>query len=88
MKISQQSLKWERKCMKQENIPKRSAFWTINIEGKPQAEKLFYMFSQSYYKTKQYIVWIPIWKFVSSYPKKWEVAESAYLGAKSYSAFL
>jgi len=23
-------------------------------KGKPQAEKMFYMFSQSYYKTKQY----------------------------------
>ena len=38
--------------------------------GKPQAEKLFYMFSQSYYKTKQYyLAAYQFESFVSGYPK-------------------
>jgi len=54
--------------------------------GKPQAEKLFYMFSQSYYKTKQYTLsGYQFESFVSSYPKSEKVQEAAYLGAKSYS---
>jgi outer membrane protein assembly factor BamD len=54
--------------------------------GKPQAEKLFYMFSQSYYKTKQYTLsGYQFENFVSSYPKSEKLQESAYLGAKSYS---
>jgi outer membrane protein assembly factor BamD len=54
--------------------------------GKPQAEKLFYMFSQSYYKTKQYTLsGYQFESFVSSYPKSEKLQESAYLGAKSYS---
>lgn len=54
--------------------------------GKPQAEKLFYMFSQSYYKTKQYTLsGYQFESFVSGYPKSEKVQEAAYLGAKSYS---
>lgn len=54
--------------------------------GKPQAEKLFYMFSQSYYKTKQYtLAGYQFESFVSGYPKSEKVQEAAYLGAKSYS---
>jgi outer membrane protein assembly factor BamD len=54
--------------------------------GKPQAEKLFYMFSQSYYKTKQYyLAGYQFDSFVSGYPKSEKVEEAAYLGAKSYS---
>jgi outer membrane protein assembly factor BamD len=54
--------------------------------GKPQAEKLFYMFAQSYYKTKQYnLSGYQFESFVSSYPKSEKVEEAAYLGAKSYS---
>ena len=54
--------------------------------GKPQAEKLFYMFSQSYYKTKQYTLsGYQFESFVSSYPKSEKLQEAAYLGAKSYS---
>jgi outer membrane protein assembly factor BamD len=54
--------------------------------GKPQAEKLFYMFSQSYYKTRQYTLsGYQFESFVSSYPKSEKVQEAAYLGAKSYS---
>ncbi|NRS88371.1 outer membrane protein assembly factor BamD [Flavobacterium sp. 7E] len=54
--------------------------------GKPQAEKLFYMFAQSYYKTKQFnLSGYQFESFVSSYPKSEKLQESAYLGAKSYS---
>lgn len=54
--------------------------------GKPQAEKLFYMFSQSYYKTRQYyLAAYQFESFVSGYPKSEKVEESAYLGAKCYS---
>jgi outer membrane protein assembly factor BamD len=54
--------------------------------GKPQAEKLFYMFAQSYYKTEQfYLAGYQFESFVSSYPKSEKSEEAAYLGAKSYS---
>ena len=53
--------------------------------GKPQAEKLFYMFAQSYYKTKQYTLsGYQFESFVSGYPKSEKQQEAAYLGAKSY----
>ena len=54
--------------------------------GKPQAEKLFYMFAQSYYKTNQYTLsGYQFESFVSGYPKSEKLQEAAYLGAKSYS---
>lgn len=54
--------------------------------GKPQAEKLFYMFAQSYYKTKQYyLAAYQFDSFVSGYPKSEKIEEAAFLGAKSYS---
>lgn len=54
--------------------------------GKPQAEKLFYMFAQSYYRTKQYTLsGYQFESFVSGYPKSEKQQEAAYLGAKSYS---
>ncbi|WP_407920982.1 outer membrane protein assembly factor BamD [Flavobacterium cellulosilyticum] len=54
--------------------------------GKPQAEKLFYMFSQSYYKTKQYyLAAYQFESFVSGYPKSEKIQEAAFLGAKSFS---
>lgn len=54
--------------------------------GKPQAEKLFYMFAQSYYKTEQYyLAGYQFESFVSGYPKSEKIQEAAYLGAKSYS---
>jgi outer membrane protein assembly factor BamD len=54
--------------------------------GKPQAEKLFYMFSQSYYKTKQYyLAGYQFESFVSGYPKSEKLQEASFLGAKSYS---
>jgi outer membrane protein assembly factor BamD len=54
--------------------------------GKPQAEKLFYMFAQSYYKTEQYyLAGYQFESFASGYPKSEKVQEAAYLGPKSYS---
>jgi outer membrane protein assembly factor BamD len=46
--------------------------------GKPQAEKLFYMFSQAYYKTEHIIIY-QFESFVSGYPKS-EKYRKAYLG--------
>ncbi|PWA06268.1 outer membrane protein assembly factor BamD [Flavobacterium psychrotolerans] len=54
--------------------------------GKPQAEKMFYMFSQSYFKSKQYyLAGYQFESFASSYPKSEKVEEASFLGAKSYS---
>ena len=57
-----------------------------SYRGKPQAEKLFYMFSQSYYKTKQYyLAGYQFESFVSGYPKSEKIEEAAFFGAKSFS---
>jgi outer membrane protein assembly factor BamD len=54
--------------------------------GKPQGEKLFYMYAQSCYKTRQYyIAGYQFDSFVSGYPKSEKAEECAYLGAQSYS---
>lgn len=54
--------------------------------GKPQAEKMFYMFAQSYYKTRQYyLAGYQFESFASSYPRSEKVQEAAFLGAKCYS---
>ena len=54
--------------------------------GKPQAEKLFYMFSMSYYNTKQYyLAAYQFESFVSGYPRSEKREEAAFLGAKCYS---
>ncbi|MGM8363102.1 outer membrane protein assembly factor BamD [Flavobacterium sp. ARAG 55.4] len=53
--------------------------------GKPQAEKLFYMYAQSYYKTKQYyLAAYQFESFASGYPKSAKIQEASFLGAKSY----
>jgi outer membrane protein assembly factor BamD len=53
--------------------------------GKPQSEKMFYMFAQSYYKTKQYsLSGYQFESFASGYPKSEKIQEASYLGAKSY----
>lgn len=53
--------------------------------GKPQGEKLFYMYAQSCYKTKQYyLAGYQFDSFISGYPKSEKAEECAYLGAKSY----
>lgn len=54
--------------------------------GRPQAEKMFYMYAQSYYKTEQYYsAGYQFESFVTSYPKSEKVEEASYLGALSYS---
>jgi outer membrane protein assembly factor BamD len=54
--------------------------------GKPQGEKLFYMYSQACFKTKQYyLAGYQFDSFVSGYPKSDKVEECAFLGAQSYS---
>jgi outer membrane protein assembly factor BamD len=54
-------------------------------KGKPQAEKLFYMFAQSYYKTEQYYLAANQFEsFVASYPKSEKLEETAFLGASCF----
>jgi outer membrane protein assembly factor BamD len=54
--------------------------------GKPEAENLFFMFSKSYFNSKQfYLAGFQFESFVSSYPKSVLVQEASFLGAKSYS---
>lgn len=56
------------------------------FRGKPQAEKMFYLFAQSYYKTEQYyLAGYQFESFVSGYPKSEKVEEASFLGAKSFS---
>lgn len=55
-------------------------------KGKPQAERMFYMYSQSLYKTKQfYLAGYQFESFASSYPKSEKIEEALFLGAKSFS---
>lgn len=57
-----------------------------NFRGKPESEDMFYMYSQAYWKTKQYVsAGYQFEKFASSYPKSTRLEEAAFLGAKSYS---
>jgi outer membrane protein assembly factor BamD len=54
--------------------------------GKPQGEKLFYMYAQACFKTKQYyLAGYQFDSFVSGYPKSEKAEECAFLGAQSYS---
>ena len=54
-------------------------------KGKPQAEKMFYMYCQSLYKTKQYyLAGYQFESFVSSYPKSQKIEEASFLGAKCF----
>jgi outer membrane protein assembly factor BamD len=54
--------------------------------GKPQAEKMFYMYSQSLFKTKQYYTAAYQFEsFASSYPKSEKIEEAKYLGALCFS---
>ena len=54
-------------------------------KGKPQAERMFYMYSQSLYKTEQYyLAGYQFESFVSSYPKSEKIEEASFLGAKSF----
>jgi len=54
-------------------------------KGKPQAERMFYMYSQSLYKTEQYyLAGYQFESFASSYPKSEKLEEASFLGAKCY----
>jgi outer membrane protein assembly factor BamD len=54
--------------------------------GKPQAEKLFYMYGKSLYAIKEYhSAGFQFESFVANYPKSEKVEEAAFLGAISYS---
>ncbi len=54
--------------------------------GKPQAEKMFYMYAQSLYKTKQYYsAGYQFETFVSGYINSEKIEEASFLGAISYS---
>lgn len=55
-----------------------------SYRGKPQAEKLMYLYSQSFYKMKDYyIAGYQFERFASSYPKSEKVEEASFLSAKS-----
>jgi len=57
-----------------------------SYQGKAQAEKLFYMYSRSFFNSKQYYsAGYQFDKFVSNYPRSEKVEEAAFLSAKSYS---
>lgn len=57
-----------------------------SYRGKPNAEKMFYMFAQSYYKTKQYYLsGYQFESFAAGFPKSDKIEEASFLGAKSYS---
>lgn len=56
-----------------------------NYRGKPQAEKLMYLYSDTFYQMKDYFVaGYQFERFASSYPKSEKVELASFLGAKSY----
>lgn len=56
-----------------------------NYKGKPQAEKLMYLYSSTFFKMKDYYVaGYQFDRFVSSYPKSEKKEEAAFHSAKSY----
>ena len=57
-----------------------------NYRGKPQAEKLMFLYSNSFYEMKDYYVaGYQFERFASSYPNSEKVEEASFLSAKSYS---
>jgi outer membrane protein assembly factor BamD len=53
--------------------------------GKPQAEKLMYMYSKTFYEMRDYYTAnYQMERFVSAYPESEKVQEMAFLAAKSY----
>lgn len=55
-------------------------------KGKPSAEKMFYMYSQALYKTKQYyLAAYQFESFASLYPKSEKMEEASFLGARCFS---
>ncbi|MFI1772157.1 outer membrane protein assembly factor BamD [Thalassobellus citreus] len=56
-----------------------------NYRGKPQAEKLMYLYSNSFFQMKDYYVaGYQFERFASSYPKSEKLEEASFLSAKSY----
>ncbi|GAA4971229.1 outer membrane protein assembly factor BamD [Algibacter aquimarinus] len=56
-----------------------------NYRGKPQAEKLMYLYSNSFYKMGDYYIsGYQFDRFAASYPKSEKVEEVSFLAAKSY----
>ncbi|MGJ5642091.1 outer membrane protein assembly factor BamD [Formosa sp. S-31] len=56
-----------------------------SYRGKPQAEKLMFMYSQTYYEMKDYYVaGYQFERFADSYPKSEKLEEASFLSAKSY----
>ncbi len=56
-----------------------------SFKGRPNSEKMYYMFAQSYYKTKQYyLAGYQFESFASGYPKSEKAEEAAFLGASCY----
>lgn len=56
-----------------------------NYRGKPQAQKLMFMYSMTFYKTKDYYTSnYQFERFVDSYSESEKLEEAAFLGAKSY----
>ncbi|MBP1840219.1 outer membrane protein assembly factor BamD [Formosa algae] len=56
-----------------------------SYRGKPQAEKLMYMYAQSYYGMKDYYVaGYQFERFADSYPNSEKLEEASFLSAKSY----
>lgn len=56
-----------------------------NYRGKPQAEKLMYLYSNSFYQMKDYYVaGYQFERFASSYPKSEKLEEASFSSAKSY----
>ncbi|CAH8294840.1 outer membrane protein assembly factor BamD [Mariniflexile fucanivorans] len=55
-----------------------------NYRGKPQAEKLMYLYSNSFYQMKEfYTAGYQFERFASSYPKSEKLEEASFLAAKS-----
>lgn len=54
--------------------------------GRPQAEKLFYMYAKSFYAIKEYeSAGYQFESFAQNYPRSEKIEEASYLGAISYS---
>ena len=53
--------------------------------GKPQAQRLMYMYANTFYETRDYYTAnYQFERFVTAYPESEKVVEAAFLGAKSY----
>lgn len=57
-----------------------------SYRGKPQAEKMFYMYAMSAYNLKQYHTAASLFdRFVIGYPKSIKIEEATFMSGKSYS---